>query len=150
MSAPQRREPSGAVRQLRISLPQGFSTEGRLTRGFLCLKRRVFVSPSISARKYPLRSHSTKPLSIPSRCCSTVSPSNTSTAGCSLDSNLTDSVSSPLTLTCSTFFSSPVSLFLLNLCVQGFQPREYSQSFTWSVELGLASSTPLTTVTSPS
>ena len=112
------------------------------------MKRRVFVSPSISARRYPSRSHSTNPFSMPSLCCKTVRPSKTCTAGLSLASSLTDSVSSPFSLTCSTFFSSPVSLFLLYLYVQGCQPKEYSHSFTWSVEFGLASSAPLTTVTS--
>ena len=136
MSAPQRREPWGKEIRSCLTAPQGFSTDGRLTRGFLCLKRRVFVSPSISARKYPSRSHSTNPFSMPSLCCKTVRLSKTCTAGLSLASSLTDSVSSPFSLTCSTFFSSPVSLFLLYLYVQGCQPKEYNHSLLgqWSLD----------------
>ena len=112
----------------------------------MCLKRKVFVRPAISALSQPSLWLSTKPLTTPKRWVRTDRPSSSSIAG-SLDTRVrTLGHNSAPSRTCGILRSCPYSSPLMYLKVRGTQPKLNSQSLTCSWLLGLPSSIPVTTV----
>ena len=111
-------------------------TPGKLVIGVLCLSRKVFVNPAISAITHSSSSRAfIKPSNTPILCWITVNPSKWLIAG-SFSANAKTLSQSSL----SSFRTWGTGPLAPSSKIAGSQPKSNSQAFTWGCDPGLGSS----------